>query len=405
MINLKNDEQIEEFIRQHYRIFLERDADEEGLHHYITLLKSGGLKPEQLRNKFEESAEHQRLKSKTELVDKIKKDLEEVLINSKTFEEYLEKSQQKPEPEHIFVTCYNENNSKGGLFLLKNDFTLESIFEGKMCSNMFFLKESKILFTITKETPQILAFRQQNDKWISIPIKNKNIIFANDAHSIVVWKNKIYLTATGGDPNSDEAINHHKYAKDQYGTNVGKIIVSNIEIKNNEIVISNSKVFNPFNCNHHHHINDLCIIENSLYMTSHSYCNKEKQLISKGVITKINQNMKAEIISDKMEQPHSPFYYKKRLYVCSSAQALVLSMNLEDASLRIEFKGLNAYTRGLLVTDQFMYIGTSFSLGRTNSKFKNPNYGILKFSKDTGETKKVNLPKEYDNVYGIISSQ
>ena len=131
MINLKNDEQIEEFIRQHYRIFLERDADEEGLHHYITLLKSGGLKPEQLRNKFEESAEHQRLKSKTELVDKIKKDLEEVLINSKTFEEYLEKSQQKPEPEHIFVTCYNENNSKGGLFLLKNDFTLESIFEAR----------------------------------------------------------------------------------------------------------------------------------------------------------------------------------------------------------------------------------------------------------------------------------
>ena len=115
--------------------------------------------------------------------------------------------------------------------------------------------------------------------------------------------------------------------------------------------------------------------------------------------------MNTEIISNKLEQPHSPYHYRKRLYVCSSSQAIILSMNLQNKTTRIEFKGLNAYTRGLLVTDRFLYIGTSFSLGRTNSKFKNPNYGILKFSKDTGETKKIDLPKQYNNVYSIISDQ
>ena len=402
MIDLNDDEQIIEFIKQHYRIFLEREADEEGLQHYIMLLKNQGIKPEELKDEFEKSLEHRRLKSKMELTNKINKDLEGVLVNSKTFEEYLEHTERRAEPENIFITCYNEETNKGGLFLLKNNSKLEPIFEEKMCSSMYFLEEEEILFTITKDSPQLLAFKKQNDKWIKIAIKTQNIIFANDPHSVIVWKNKIYLTATGGDPNSNDASNLHEYAKDRYGVKVGKIIVSDIKIKNNEILISDSKVYNPFDCNHHHHINDLCIVEDSLYMSSHSYCNKEKELISKGVITKISNDMQVEVISDKLEQPHSPYFYRKRLYVCSSAHAMIISMDLEDRTLRIEFKGLNAYTRGLLVTDRHMYIGTSFSLGRTNSKFKNPNYGVLKFSKDTGETTKIELPKQYDNVYGII---
>jgi hypothetical protein len=402
MIDLNDDEQIIEFIKQHYRIFLEREADEEGLQHYIMLLKNQGIKPEELKDEFEKSLEHRRLKSKMELTNKINKDLEGVLVNSKTFEEYLEHTERRAEPENIFITCYNEETNKGGLFLLKNNSKLEPIFEEKMCSSMYFLEEEEILFTITKDFPQLLAFKKQNDKWIKIAIKTQNIIFANDPHSVIVWKNKIYLTATGGDPNSNDASNLHEYAKDRYGVKVGKIIVSDIKIKNNEILISDSKVYNPFDCNHHHHINDLCIVGDSLYMSSHSYCNKEKELISKGVITKISNDMQVEVISDKFEQPHSPYFYRKRLYVCSSAHAMILSMDLEDRTLRIEFKGLNAYTRGLLVTDRHMYIGTSFSLGRTNSKFKNPNYGVLKFSKDTGETTKIELPKQYDNVYGII---
>lgn len=399
MVDLENDEEIKIFINQHYEIFLERDADKEGLEYYFNLLKNKKIKPEELRKKFEESSEHQRFKSKLELINKVNKELEEILINSKTFEDYLANSQKKEEPKNIFVTCYNEGTQKGGLFLLKNN-SLVPIFEEKMCSDVFFSKKEKIIFTVTKDTPQILAFKQQNEKWEQIPIITKDYIFANDSHSVVIWKDKMYVTATGGDPNSEDAIN-----PEQHGPKVGKIIVSDIEIKNDEIIISNSTVINPFDCNHYHHINDLCVIEDSLYMSAHTHCNKEKEIISKGGIIKFDENMDIEIISDKLEQPHSPYYYKKKLYICSSSQAIILSINLENKTTRIEFKGLNAYTRGLLITDRFMYIGTSFSLGRTNSKFKNPNYGILKFSKDSGETKKIDLPKQYDNVYAIMSDQ
>ena len=117
----------------------------------------------------------------------------------------------------------------------------------------------------------------------------------------------------------------------------------------------------------------------------------------------MNGDIQVEIISDKLEQPHSPYYYKKRLYICSSAQAMILSMNLEDITLRIEFKWLNAYTRGLQVTDNYFYIGTSFGLGRTDSRFSNPNFGVLIFNKESGEVKKVNLLKNCNNVYAIIS--
>ena len=402
MVDLNNNEEIEEFVKQHYRIFLEREADETGLKHYVGLLKNNELKPEELKQKFEESIEHKRLKSKWELAKKINKELEEILIDSKTFEEYLEHTKRLEEPRNIFVTCYNETTNKGGVFLL-NDSSLEPIYEQKMCSGMFFSKDSEILFTITKEEPQIVALKGKNGKWESIPIKTKNTIFANDAHDIIIWNNKIIISATGGDPKSEIVENPHEFAKEQYGEKVGKLIISDIEIKENEIIISDSKVFDPFECKHHHHINDFAVIENSLFMTSHSYCDTEKNLIKKGAISKIDEKMNVEIISDKLEQPHSLYYFRNRLYVCSSAQALVLSMNKNERKLRMEFKGLNAYTRGLLITDNYFYIGTSFGLGRTNSKFSNPNYGVLKFNRDTGETIKINIPSYCDNVYAIIS--
>ena len=115
-----NDLEIKELIKKYYEIFLERDADEEGLQHYFNLIKNNKIKPEELRKHFEDSSEHKRLKSKKELVNKINKDLEEILIDSKTFGEYLENSERKDESEHVFVTCYNEENSEGGIFLLKN---------------------------------------------------------------------------------------------------------------------------------------------------------------------------------------------------------------------------------------------------------------------------------------------
>ena len=103
-MDLENDQEIKQFIKKHYEIFLEREPDENGLQYYFDLLKNQKIKSKELKRYFEESVEHKRLKSKIELVDKISKDLESILAGSKTFEEYIEQSQRKQEPEHIFVT-------------------------------------------------------------------------------------------------------------------------------------------------------------------------------------------------------------------------------------------------------------------------------------------------------------
>ena len=116
MINLENDEEIKIFINQHYKIFLERDADEKGLEYYFNLLKNKKIKPNELSKKFEESSEHRRFKSKLELINKINTDLESILAESKTFEDYLENSEKKDESKNIFVTCYNEESQKGDYF-------------------------------------------------------------------------------------------------------------------------------------------------------------------------------------------------------------------------------------------------------------------------------------------------
>ena len=81
-----------------------------------------------------------------------------------------------------------------------------------------------------------------------------------------------------------------------------------------------------------------------------------------------------------------------------------MSVGDSDKAIKLEYKGIDAYTRGLVVTDKFFFIGFSFSVGRTNSKFVNPNFGILRFDRRTGETKRIPPPLNCDNVYDIISN-
>ena len=95
--------------------------------------------------------------------------------------------------------------------------------------------------------------------------------------------------------------------------------------------------------------------------------------------------------------------YKNKLYLCSSSQALLLSLN-QNNKIKLEYKGLDAFMRGVLVINEFLYIGYSFSLRRTNSKFVNPVYGILKINRNSGEAKKIDLPQNCNNIISIISA-
>lgn len=394
MVDIKNQYELREFIRQHYLRLLEREPDFDGLQYYFLKITNGEIKPEELRLIIEESKEYLELQNNKKLFEKISQDIE-TIFNVADYE-YIEKEERLPEPTLVFVSCYNGSKDFGGVYLIKDDF-LKPIFEGHFSVGLFYEKTNKILFCLIQGEPQIWAYRIHDEKFIRIPVRFLNYVYGNAPHGLYVYKNKIYVIASEGQPNSEKAVN------DDIGKFVGKIIVSDLLVKDDEILISNSKIYNPFQCLHHHHINEICEYDGTMYITSFSYCNSDKQYIKNGAIAKLDQEYGARIIIDKLVYPHSPKIFRNKLYVCSSGIASIFSINLSDNSIKLEYKGVDAHIRGLLVTDTYFYIGVNYSVGRTNSKFTNPTYGILQFNRDNGETKRIPLPPNCNNVYSISS--
>lgn len=399
-----NEKRIRDLVKEYYKIFLEREADEEGLEHYVSMIKEGKIRLEELENEFKKSPEYNWLKTRWEPLRNIKDDLSRILSQSIEYEEYLDQKDRKNEPESIFVSAYNEETEQGGIFIIK-DHQLKVLFEGNMCSGLYYDKKNNVLLGVIKKEPQIIAFKiHNNEKMEQIPVNFSKYIFAQDSHDMLIVNDRLYIVASNGETNSKIASNAMEHWVGKGNQHVGKIIVSDISIRENKIEIKNSRVYNPFECEHHHHINDICKFKGKIYLSSHSFCNKEKNLVKKGALSTLDENLHAHVILDVFEQPHSLYDNKNKLYLCSSATATVFSIDPKKNTIKLEYKGVNTYTRGLLVTDRYFYIGLSFSLGRTNSKFTNPNFGILQFNRDTGETTRIKLPTNCDNVYKIISS-
>lgn len=371
-MNSPKDQEIRSFIIKKYKEILLREADRIGLEHHLSLIKNGQVKLDELDNILKSSQEYKELVSG---------------LNIKIL----------PEPDYIFITCFNHYTDEGSL-LVFNEEKLNVIFNETGCYGCFYQKNYDILFCITRKDPQIICYKKENNRFIRIPTYFENYIFGYDAHGVYISDNRIYVVASDGEHDSEKSTNI-----DGPSNKVGKIIVSEINIKNDGITIKNSKMINPFSCSHHHHINDIIGMDDSLYFTSFSYCKSIENYISRGAVSNLISDSECEIILDCFEQPHSLVYFRDRFYVCSSNLAIVYSFNLQDTIPRIEYKGPDGYIRGLLITDNYLYIGISESIGRTNARFTKQTCRLLRFNKITGETKVISLPSEYNNVYSIIS--
>lgn len=302
------------------------------------------------------------------------------------------------ENKNIFVSCFNNETGAGGTYFL-DDNSLLPIYEGTGCYGIFVDRINKILFCTTRTEPQIIAFRIiAKNKFEKIPIKFENYEFANDAHGIWVAENKLFLVGSEGEKNGQLSKNDHGPGK-----HVGKIIISEIKKENNFIKIQNSKISNPFNCLHHHHINDLCMIGNKMYLSSFSFCDSNKNFINSGVISELDELGNANVLIRDLEKPHSIAPFKDRVFICSSSASKILSFNVDDKTVKLEHKTIDAFVRGLLITEKFMYYGISAGIGRTASQFTNKDSILFRFNKSNDETKKIPIPSFCDNIYGIDS--
>lgn len=388
------EENIKKIIIRCYNIFLGRQPSELEINNFYEKIISNEINEKDLIQLFVNSAEY------TERVKVLGKEVEffdeiEELVNSLEGRNY-KLMEENVEPKVICVTCHNETTKEGGIYEIKND-NLEPIFTKTACFGMFFDVKNQILFALTHQIPQIIALKYENKKFVEIPIKFSKYVEGRDLHGMYISQGKIIVIATNGEINGELVKN--PTSEDKNG--ISKIIISNLKIEKEEITISNSTVINPFDCSHHHHINDVTEHNGELYFSCHSYCNKNKIITEKGAIVKMDSSRKNEIIMDKTIQPHSVLIFMNRLFCCSSSYASLISINLDTLVPKLEYKGINGYLRGTLITNSYFYLGYSVSLGRTNSRFLNTDSGVLIFNRRNGETKKIKLPSHCDNIYSL----
>lgn len=387
-------EKIKEYIRKTYSEILQREPDSVGLNHYYTEITNGKISYKDLENILKNSKEYLQLKEKENYIKTISKELEGVISQKQEITASISPEQDR----EIFVSCFYFSKDEGGIYHLDNG-KLNPISEGHRHFGTYFDKDNSLIFTITDGNPQICISKYKNKKFEKIEIGYSKYIPSISPHGILIHNNKLFTIATDGIENGMEA------TEGEHGKGVGNIIVSDIEIQENKILIKDSKVYNPFNCTHHHHINDICIHNDKLYISSFSYCNENKKYFSKGAISVINPiTMNAKMIVDKLKHPHSPVIFENRLYVCSSGDAAIFSINLQNNELKLEYKGIDAHARGLYITENYFFLGISHSIGRTKSSFTNPTFGLLKFNKFNGATERFLLPKNCNNVYMITST-
>jgi hypothetical protein len=216
---------------------------------------------------------------------------------------------------------------------------------------------------------QILLFNEQMK-----PIKHSKILGTADYHGARVIGNLAYVVETG----------------------YNAIGIYNIE--NLEII---GKIrFSQLNYDVNH-VNDIYIEDDSLFVSMFSlkepWRNKDGL---DGVILEysLKEDKVIKIHYRQLSQPHSVLYYKGDLFYCNSREFEVKQEG------KLLFKA-QSFTRGLAVTDQFLFVGQSLSRNMNTKQFNeavknNIKCGIHIIDRFSQENLFIPLPSV--EVYGIL---
>lgn len=117
----------------------------------------------------------------------------------------------------------------------------------------------------------------------------------------------------------------------------------------------------------YHHINDICLNGNSLYVSYFSKTGRWKKNIFDGGVTKINLiNNKRKVIINNLTKPHSIKFLEKKYIICNSVKGeLILNGKIIG-----NFPG---FLRGVDFDKNYFYLGQSETLYMTLFKLKYKN--------------------------------
>lgn len=308
------------------------------------------------------------------------------------------------EKNDILVSGFNEDppSYPGGIWIVRGEEVI-LLYQGLGVFGLAAWPDERIVIGATR-APEIplIAFRLIENRYVPLEVKYQDYVEARRAHGVAVFAGKLFVVAAQGDPESVLCTN------EEFGpVHVGKVIISDIHAKDDHILVGNSAVWNPYDCDHHHHYNDILIDDESIYLASFSTCDDQKRYVSRGCITRFNHQLsEPAIITDELVAPHSLQRVGNRLYVCSSSTSSVVSVDLhrQPSQTTLEFKTLNNFIRGLYLSDECVFIGLSRSAGRTNSAHLTDSInGLLKFNRKDGTTVRIEMPAGCDNLYSVLS--
>lgn len=136
------------------------------------------------------------------------------------------------------------------------------------------------------------------------------------------------------------------------------------------------------------HINDLFFVNGYMYFSMFSQIAKTDYKNGNGCIKRFDY-ISTETVQIGLKEPHTPHVYENELYCCNSQLGELIKGN------QILFR-TDSYTRGVLITDDYYYIG----LSKYRHDKGRGRCGILRRNRTGNEETFIPLPA--DEVYTIV---
>ncbi|MDF2647225.1 MAG: hypothetical protein K0Q73_3030 [Paenibacillus sp.] len=155
-----------------------------------------------------------------------------------------------------------------------------------------------------------------------------------------------------------------------------------------------------------HHINDICVTDDSLYLSMFSIHNEWTTFeFSDGAIVKFDRRslLPKAVVGHGLRGPHSVLISEDNLFFCDSLNLNVSKVNLKSKNIFVvaQFHG---FTRGLFLDNDILIVGQSEMrhIQRLNNKFNNISLdaGIHIFDLKSNISQFIKLP--VTNIYSVI---
>lgn len=307
--------------------------------------------------------------------------------------------------EDLLLSAFNEQPPAypGGIWVLR-EARVRPLYEGYGVFGLAWCERYGLVLGVTRvESEPLLAFRPLRcGRYEAVPVEYHRWIQPLRAHGIAVRGDDLYVVATQGDADAPMCSND-----DFRDHRVGKVIISKLAFDGARLRVRESRVWNPYACDHHHHYNDIVLREDGIYVASFSVCQPDGQYVPRGSVSRFGYDLSGPtVVVDGLEAPHSLQVVDGVLYVCSSGASSIVSADLAGAPpLRttLRWKSLDNFIRGLHVTSDVYVVGLNRSAGRSHAAHLTDSMnGVLVVDRHDGLVARIEMPSQIHNLYSIL---